>query len=132
MHLIQSLNILFLFHLQTICNMSLLSLYRYGHSCRIASKQMTMKQNINITERSYHFKKSHFTDRQSTIMVGAVSYCDGVSTIWEGMKQHFIRNEVNLDFVLFTSYERQLEALVSGKNYVVFKWDVPHRITAFS
>ena len=64
--------------------------------------------------------------RKSTIIVGAVSYCDSVSSIWEGMKQAFLRRGVELDFILFTTYERQLEYLLSGHIDIAWNGPVAH------
>jgi phosphate/phosphite/phosphonate ABC transporter binding protein len=50
------------------------------------------------------------------IWLGAVAYDPKVVTIWEGMARYF-REEADLpvDVVLFQSYERQVEMLLSGK-----------------
>lgn len=50
------------------------------------------------------------------IWLGAVAYDPKVVTIWEGMRRYF-KEEARLpvDVVLFQSYERQVEMLLSGK-----------------
>ncbi len=50
------------------------------------------------------------------ILLGAVAYDPKVVTIWEGMRDYF-RNEARLDLevVLFLSYEAQARALLSSK-----------------
>lgn len=50
------------------------------------------------------------------IWLGAVAYDPKVVTIWEGMRRYF-KEEAHLpvDVVLFQSYERQVEMLLSGK-----------------
>ena len=65
-------------------------------------------------------------DRESTVIIGAVSYCDSVSSIWEGMRQYFDRSGVKLDFILFTSYERQLEYLLAGHIDIAWNGPVAH------
>lgn len=67
-----------------------------------------------------------FTNRQSTTVLGAVAYCDGISSIWEGMKKYFHRQSLNFDFVLFTSYERQLESLLNGNIDVAWNGPLAH------
>jgi len=58
-----------------------------------------------------------------TIMVGCVSYAENISTIWEGMKKYYNDRGVDFDFVLFTSYERQVEALLGG--HIDIAWNGP-------
>uniref|UniRef100_A0A7S0FD86 Thiamine pyrimidine synthase n=1 Tax=Pyrodinium bahamense TaxID=73915 RepID=A0A7S0FD86_9DINO len=58
-----------------------------------------------------------------TIMVGCIDYCDQIRTIWDGMKQYFLKAGVDFDFVLFTSYERQVEALMGG--FIDIAWNGP-------
>ena len=50
-----------------------------------------------------------------TIVVGAVAYDPKVVTIWEGIKQFFIDHQCDMDFVLFSNYEAQVQALLSKK-----------------
>ena len=52
----------------------------------------------------------------SRVWLGAVAYDPKVVTIWEAMRQYF-KEEAGLpiDVVLFQSYERQVEALLSSK-----------------
>ena len=64
-----------------------------------------------------------FTDQKSTLVLGCVSYCDAVSSIWEGMRKYFHKKSVPFDFVLFTSYERQLESLLNG--HIDVAWNGP-------
>jgi phosphonate transport system substrate-binding protein len=66
---------------------------------------------------------SPFNSRTSTIIIGAVSYSDNVSSIWEGIRQHYAKRGISLDFILFTSYERQLEYLLSGD--IDIAWNGP-------
>ena len=63
------------------------------------------------------------TDKKSTLVLGCVSYCDAVSSIWEGMRKYFHKKKVPFDFVLFTSYERQLESLLNG--HIDIAWNGP-------
>lgn len=91
--------------------------------CRLASQ--TKRQTINPV-KSRTIANAIWTCREQTIIVGAVSYCDSVSSIWEGMRQYFLRNGINLDFVLFTSYERQLECLLSGQIDIAWNGPVAH------
>ncbi|CAE8641739.1 unnamed protein product [Polarella glacialis] len=57
------------------------------------------------------------------IIVGCSDYCDQIRTIWDGMKQHFIKAGVEFDFVLFTNYDRQVEALLGG--HIDIAWNGP-------
>ena len=51
------------------------------------------------------------TDR---LMVGAVAYDPKVVPIWEGIREYFRGAPVEMDFVLFSNYEAQVEALLAG------------------
>jgi phosphonate transport system substrate-binding protein len=54
------------------------------------------------------------SDRDGGLLVGAVAYHPRVLTIWEVFKDYFRARGVPLDFVLFSNYERQVEALLAG------------------
>ena len=58
------------------------------------------------------------------IWLGAVAYDPKVVTIWEGMRAYF-RDEAKLDIeiVLFLSYEAQVEALVAGNSRIDIAWN---------
>jgi phosphonate transport system substrate-binding protein len=58
-----------------------------------------------------------------TIILGAVAYDPKVVPIWEGMREHFQEQGVPMDFVLFSNYERQVEALLRG--HVDIAWNTP-------
>jgi len=46
--------------------------------------------------------------------VGAVAYDPKVVTIWEGIKDYFTANQVAMDFILFSNYDAQVDALLDG------------------
>jgi ABC-type phosphate/phosphonate transport system substrate-binding protein len=47
-------------------------------------------------------------------MVGAVAYTPNVVTIWEGIRDYFAGGPAEMDFVLFSNYGRQVDALLAG------------------
>ena len=49
------------------------------------------------------------------VMVGAVVYDPKVVPIWEGIRAYFTDAPVGMDFVLFSNYEAQVEALLGGR-----------------
>ena len=51
---------------------------------------------------------------RETILLGAVAYDPRVVTIWEGIREHFQKEDAPMDFVLFSNYERQVELLLKG------------------
>ena len=61
------------------------------------------------------------TDR--VILLGAVAYDPKVVTIWEGFKRYLAARAVELDYVLYSNYERQVEALLDGQIDVA--WNSP-------
>ncbi len=60
---------------------------------------------------------------QNTLLLGAVAYDPKVVTIWDGFRTYFEGRGLNFDYVLYTSYERQVEALVHG--YIHVAWNSP-------
>jgi len=49
------------------------------------------------------------------LVLGAVAYAPKVVTIWEGFKEHFIRHGLPFDYILYSNYETQVEALLAGE-----------------
>jgi len=48
------------------------------------------------------------------LLVGAVAYTPNVVPIWEGIREYFRGSPAELDFVLFSNYGRQVDALLAG------------------
>jgi phosphonate transport system substrate-binding protein len=48
------------------------------------------------------------------LLVGAVAYTANVVTIWEGIRDYFADGPAEMDFVLFSNYGRQVDALLAG------------------
>src|SRR5262249_61664658 len=59
----------------------------------------------------------------STLLLGAVAYDPKVVMIWEGFRTWFAEHELDFDVVLFTNYERQVEAQACGHYDVA--WNSP-------
>jgi len=55
--------------------------------------------------------------------VGAVAYSPNVVPIWEGIRDYFADSTSPMDFVLFSNYERQVEAHLAGEIDVA--WNSP-------
>jgi ABC-type phosphate/phosphonate transport system substrate-binding protein len=60
---------------------------------------------------------------ESALILGAVAYDPKVVTIWDGFQQYFGRRGLPFDYVLYTNYERQVEALFAGQIHVA--WNSP-------
>ena len=58
-----------------------------------------------------------------TLVMGAVAYAPKVVTIWEGFKSWFAERGLAFDFILYSNYERQVEAQFSGDIHVA--WNSP-------
>ena len=56
-------------------------------------------------------------------MLGAVAYDAKVVTIWEGFRAYFARRGLPFDYVLYSNYERQVEAHLRGEIDVA--WNSP-------
>jgi phosphonate transport system substrate-binding protein len=50
-----------------------------------------------------------------TFVLGAVAYAPKVITIWEGFKEYFVARGLPFDFILYSNYERQVEAQFAGQ-----------------
>ncbi|HJV01622.1 MAG TPA: PhnD/SsuA/transferrin family substrate-binding protein [Burkholderiaceae bacterium] len=57
------------------------------------------------------------------LMMGAVAYAPKVVTIWEGFKEYFRRNGFEFDYILYSNYERQVEAQFDGS--IALAWNSP-------
>jgi len=58
-----------------------------------------------------------------TLLMGAVAYDAKVVTIWDGFRDWFAAQGFDFDYVLYSNYERQVEALVAGHIHVA--WNSP-------
>ncbi len=48
------------------------------------------------------------------LVIGSVAYSPNVVPIWEGMRDYFAATSAPIDFVLFSHYGRQVDALIDG------------------
>jgi phosphonate transport system substrate-binding protein len=60
---------------------------------------------------------------EPTLMMGAVAYAPKVVTIWEGFKVFFAQRGLDFDYVLYSNYERQVEAQFDGSIHLA--WNSP-------
>ncbi len=58
-----------------------------------------------------------------SLRVGAVAYDPKVVTIWEGFKSYFAKRGVEIDYVLYSNYDAQVEANLDGEIDVA--WNSP-------
>ncbi|MFO0755495.1 MAG: PhnD/SsuA/transferrin family substrate-binding protein [Byssovorax sp.] len=61
-----------------------------------------------------------------TLLLGAVARDPRVLTFWEAMREHLRGHGITLDFALFSSYERQVDALLGGHVEVAFDGPLAH------
>jgi phosphonate transport system substrate-binding protein len=59
----------------------------------------------------------------NTLLMGAVAYDAKVVTIWEGFQRYFARHGLDFDYVLYSNYERQVEAHLAG--HIHLAWNSP-------
>jgi ABC-type phosphate/phosphonate transport system substrate-binding protein len=57
------------------------------------------------------------------LMMGAVAYAPKVITIWEGFKEYFRQHDFEFDYILYSNYERQVEAQFDGS--ISIAWNSP-------
>jgi ABC-type phosphate/phosphonate transport system substrate-binding protein len=67
--------------------------------------------------------ESRLTSPVRALVLGAVAYDPKVVTIWEGFRAHFLAHGLAFDFVLYSNYERQVEAHLRGDLDVA--WNSP-------
>ena len=60
---------------------------------------------------------------QTPLLLGAVAYDPKVVTIWDGFQQYFAERGLPFDYILYTNYERQVEAHFCGQIHVA--WNSP-------
>lgn len=60
---------------------------------------------------------------ENPLLLGAVAYDPKVVTIWDGFQSYFNRLGLAFDYVLYTNYERQVEALLAG--HIEVAWNSP-------
>jgi phosphonate transport system substrate-binding protein len=60
---------------------------------------------------------------KQTILMGAVAYDPKVVTIWDGFRAFFAEKGLDFDYVLYSNYERQVEAHLAGNIHVA--WNSP-------
>src|SRR4051794_1614908 len=65
--------------------------------------------------------------------VGAVAYDPRVVPIWEGMREYFLEARLPIDYVLFSNYDRQVQALLARQIEIAWNtnlaWVKVHRAT---
>jgi ABC-type phosphate/phosphonate transport system substrate-binding protein len=70
---------------------------------------------------------------ERTILVGAVAYAPRVVDVWEGMRDYFRGAGPPVDYVLYSNYDRQVEALLAGHIDIAWNtnlaWVKVHRRT---
>lgn len=59
----------------------------------------------------------------TTLLLGAVAYDAKVVAIWDGFQEYFAKRGLPFDYILYTNYERQVEAHFSGQIHVA--WNSP-------
>jgi phosphonate transport system substrate-binding protein len=58
-----------------------------------------------------------------SLRIGAVAYDPKVVTIWEGFREYFAKRGEPIDYVLYSNYESQVEANLSGE--IDIAWNSP-------
>src|SRR4029077_18785625 len=57
------------------------------------------------------------------LIMGAVAYDAKVVTIWDGFQKYFRSRNFDFDYILYSNYEKQVEAHVRGQIHVA--WNSP-------
>src|SRR5580700_3773821 len=59
----------------------------------------------------------------NSLIMGAVAYDQKVVPIWDGFQRYFRARGLEFDYVLYSSYERQVEAHICG--HLDVAWNSP-------
>jgi ABC-type phosphate/phosphonate transport system substrate-binding protein len=59
----------------------------------------------------------------TTLLLGAVAYDPKTVTIWDGFQKYFAEHGLAFDYILYTNYERQVDAHFAGQIHVA--WNSP-------
>src|SRR5215470_12964320 len=86
-------------------------------------RSMILSAKPPVTYRCSAKKKKITMSEETVLLLGAVAYDPKVVTIWEGFKAYFARHALRMDYVLYSNYERQVEALIDGHIHVA--WNSP-------
>jgi ABC-type phosphate/phosphonate transport system substrate-binding protein len=54
------------------------------------------------------------TEGSRPLLVGAVAYHPRVVTVWEGFREYFQRGGLDVDYILYSNYERLVDSLLDG------------------
>ena len=73
--------------------------------------------------RNETFLEGKTLSSMEPLILGAVAYDAKVVTIWDGFGQYFRRHGLEFDYVLYTNYEAQVAAHLSG--HVHIAWNSP-------
>ena len=63
---------------------------------------------------------------KNQVVIGVVSYCSDVLNIWSGMVKSLAKRNFDLDFVTYTSYERQVQAVLNGDIDIAWNGPLAH------
>src|SRR4051812_28611738 len=63
------------------------------------------------------------TMNAETLLMGAVAYNPKVIAIWDGFQHYFAKHGLDFDYVLYSNYERQVEAQFLGHIHIA--WNSP-------
>jgi ABC-type phosphate/phosphonate transport system substrate-binding protein len=61
--------------------------------------------------------------KSADVLLGAVAYDPKVVTIWDGFRRWFATRGLDVDYVLYSNYERQVDELLAGRIDVA--WNSP-------
>jgi phosphonate transport system substrate-binding protein len=77
----------------------------------------------DITMAEWTSSKALAMSDNQMLILGAVAYDPKVVTIWDGFRDYFSAHGLNFDYVLFSNYERQVEAHFAGQ--ITVAWNSP-------
>lgn len=61
-----------------------------------------------------------------SLLLGTVCYSESVASIWKGMMRHFARSGVEVETVLYSSYERMNQHLLTGAIQIAWNGPLSH------
>jgi alkylation response protein AidB-like acyl-CoA dehydrogenase len=95
----------------------------HRHALRLHRPGAVRHRPVRLTLAGGMTAKEQRMAEARTLVLGAVAYDPKVVTIWEGFTAWFVEHGLRVDYVLYSNYERLVEALLAG--HVDIAWNSP-------
>ena len=98
--------------------------YRYASSATPTPPPPS--QDCAAAERQLEARRASRRARNSALLLGTVCYAESTASIWKAIARHFGRAGLDVEPVLFASYERLNAALLAGHVHIAWNGPLSH------